>query len=114
MKDRSWGKALPQQITFPRPGLLDGLLRGGRRVDLSVDLPGVGGPIADGGADQPEWDPGVVGNQRQQRFLRQVGLSGAGGAHRAHDLPDVGASDKAGAAAGRPIAEDDPGMLGHP
>src|SRR5215475_5503210 len=96
------------------PGILSSLLGCCRGGDLGVDLVGVGGPVPYRGPDQPRGKARVGRDERENVFLAQLRLGGAGGPDRADDLPYVGSADESGAPAGRSVPEDDSSMLGHP
>ncbi len=58
-----------EQLVFAAPGLLGRVLGGVSGGDLRVDLVRVGRPVADGSADEPQWDADVVGDQDEQAIV---------------------------------------------
>ena len=61
-----------EQLVFAAPGLLGGVLGGVSGGDLGVDLVGVGRPVPDGGADEPQRGAGVIGDQAEQVIVGEA------------------------------------------
>jgi hypothetical protein len=66
-RDAHWSPG--EQLVFAAPRLLGCVLGRIGRGYLRVDFVGVGRPVPDGGADEPQRDTGVVGDQAEQAIV---------------------------------------------
>lgn len=93
---------------FAAPRLLGCVLGGISGGDLGVDFVGVGRPIPDGSAHEPQRNAGVVGDQAEQSIVSEVGLGGPGDLTARTTSHTSGPPARAARRPGRPAVQWDP------
>jgi len=101
-----------EQPLFTLPGLFGEFLGPVSGGDLGIDFSRVGGPVPDGGAQQPHRYADVAPHHGEQVILGQPRLIRPGGFDRADGFPDIGAASQTSAPPGGTGPEHDAGETG--